>query len=81
MNGSSGEGMLKLAVSGGRAEDYLWQVPESVRQLPNVLRVHVECSCDRIEIIYRCPAEGLLQSIHGAMRSAGRQILSSPVQT
>jgi hypothetical protein len=73
--------MLKLAVSGGHAEDYLWQVADSVQRLPDVLRVRVECSRDRIEIIYRCPAEGLLQSIHEAMRSAGRRVPSSPVQT
>jgi len=75
MNGSPGVGMLKLTVSGRRAEDYLWQVAESVQQLPGVLRVRVECSSDQMEIIFSCPAEGLLQSIHRALREAGSEII------
>ena len=75
MNGSSGVGMLKLTVNGGHVEEYLWQVAESVQQLPGVLRVRVECSRDEMEIIFRCPSEGLLQSVHQALREAGREVM------
>jgi hypothetical protein len=68
--------MLKLTLSGGHAEDYVWRTAELLQQVPGVLRVRVECSQDQIEIIFRCPAEGLLQSIHKALREAGNEIVA-----
>lgn len=76
MNDSSEVGMLKLTVSSRRDEDYVWRTAELLQQLPGVLRVRVECSHDLIEIIYQCPATGLLRSIHEALHAAGNGVVA-----
>ena len=59
--------MLKLTFSGDQCKEYKWHVAEALQKIPGVLRVRVECSVDRIEIIYSTPADGLLRTIHESL--------------
>ena len=69
-------GTLKLTVSPLRDPEYIRRVVEQIQQLPGVVRVRADQPTLQIEIMFRQPVEGLLRSIHVALRMAGSEIIA-----
>lgn len=67
--------MLKLALAAQADVDYVNAAAALIRELPDVLRVRVDLSARQLEILYRSPALGMLQSIHQCLLLAGKELL------
>ena len=72
----SAVGMLRLSVRPGHPPDYIRRASITLQALPGVLRVRVEQASNEIEIIFHHPTEGLLRSVHQALRQAGSEIIA-----
>ena len=66
--------MLTLVLCISADVDYLNLVAALIRELPRVLRVRVELDSRRLEILYQDGPSGLLQEIHRALLTAGREM-------
>jgi hypothetical protein len=71
---STGAGMLRLTLAPAVDVDYVNVVAAMIREFPEVLRVRVELSSRQLEILYRAPANGMLQRIHHCLLAAGREL-------
>ena len=66
--------MLTLVLCASADVDYLNLVAAMIRELPRVLRVRVELDSRRLEILHQDAPRGLLQEIHMALLTAGREM-------
>ena len=66
--------MLTLEMCAAADVDYLNLAAALIRELPRVLRVRVDLDAWRLEILYRDAPAGLLQEIHMALLTAGREM-------
>ena len=66
--------MLTVEMCVGADVDYLNLTAALLRELPRVLRVRVELDNRRLEILYHDAPGGMLQEIHMALLTAGREM-------
>lgn len=66
--------MLTLAVGASADVDYLNLAAALIRELPRVLRVRVDLDARRLEILYQAGPGGMLQEVHAALLTAGREM-------
>ena len=69
-NSQSEVGMLTLTLCDSTDADQLALSAERISHLPGVLRVRTDIQFNKLEIVFKNPAEGLLRAVHSALQSA-----------